>query len=60
VKSPPKKETRSWRTALQTAELHLAYHTIGFLAKLFGEPFWFFVQRRARLLDQIDNEASGQ
>jgi hypothetical protein len=32
------------------------YHIAAFLADLFGQPFWFWEQRRTRLLDLIDNE----
>jgi hypothetical protein len=56
----PPKEKRGVATALQTAELRVAYHTIGFFAKLFGETFWFFEQRRCRLVDRLENEGSDQ
>jgi len=53
--SPRKTKRGPAKTALQTAKLHAAYHAVAFLARAFGEPFWFWEQKRTRLLDRIDN-----
>jgi hypothetical protein len=60
MKSPPKQKRAPAKSALQNAELLAAYHSAQFLAKLFETPFWFFEQKRTRLLDRIDNQRSGR
>ena len=50
MKSPPKAKGGRAKTAL--------YLAAAFLANLFAEPFWFWEQKRAWLLDRIDNQRS--
>jgi hypothetical protein len=54
--APPKQKRAPAKSALQTAKLRVAYHAVAFLTKAFGEPFWFWEQKRGHLLDRIDNE----
>jgi len=51
----PQSNTRCqsrWRLAME-------YHLATFFAALFEPVFWFWEQRRTRLLDLIDNERGG-
>ena len=54
MKSPPKEKPPRGGKGLRTNMT--VYHITAFLAKVFEKPFWFFEQKRASLLDQIDNE----
>jgi hypothetical protein len=38
--------------------LMMEYYVAVFFALLFEQPFWFWEQKRTRLLDRIDNEGS--
>jgi hypothetical protein len=60
MNGPPKKKRGLCGTAPRTFKLRLGYLAAAFLANLFSEPFWFWEQKRAQLLDRIDNERSGQ
>jgi hypothetical protein len=53
---PPKSKRAPAKSALRNAELLAAYHLAASHAKLFERPFWFFEQRRVRLMDQLENE----
>ena len=55
---PPKTKGGPVKTAPQTAKLHAGYLAAAFLANIFGMTFWFFEQKRTRLLDRIDNQRS--
>ena len=55
MNSPPKKKRGLCRTALQTVKLDAVYIALAFFAKAFEGPFWFFEQKRTRLLDRIDS-----
>ena len=51
---PPKQKRRLWRTALLKLQLLAAYHAAAFLARVVARPFWFFEQRRGRLVDELE------
>ena len=53
----PKQKRAPAKSALQSAKLTIKYHALGFLAKLFEKPFWFFEQRRCRIM--IVSKTSG-
>ena len=42
------------KAALQIIKLRLDYAATAILATLFAAPFWFFEQRRGKLLDRIE------
>jgi hypothetical protein len=61
MNAPPKKERGE--LASKTARELIAsahYAVLAFVANLFGAVFWFFEQRRCRLVDSLDNERSMQ
>jgi hypothetical protein len=60
MSGPPKRKRGLCGTALQTLKLRASYIASAVFAKAFEEPFWFFEQKRTRLLDQIDNERGGR
>ena len=42
--------------AFHGLKLHATYIASALFAKAFEGPFWFWEQKRAQLLDRIDNE----
>ncbi len=56
----PPKEKRGLQTALETAELKVAYRVLCLLQAPFGFLFWKIERCKARLLDRIDNERSAR
>ncbi len=46
------------KTALHSFKLLLEYRALGLLQRPFGYLFWLIEQRKARLLDRIENERS--
>jgi hypothetical protein len=57
MNGPPKKargELASKTARKLKASAHYAVLTV--LANIFGEPFWFFEQRRWQLADWLDDE----
>jgi len=56
--APPKQKRRLCGTALRKLRLRGAYHATGIFTNVFGGPFWFLEQRKARLRDRIDNETN--
>jgi hypothetical protein len=60
MRSPPKQKRGLCGTALRNLQLRAEYQAVAFLAKVFEKPFWFFEQRRGRLMGRIANERSDQ
>ena len=56
--APPKAKRRLGGTALRKLQLRVAYGIAALLAIALGWPFWFWEQRRGRLMDRIENERS--
>jgi hypothetical protein len=55
---PPKAKRAPAKSALLKLRLRGAYHATAIFTNVFGGPFWFFEQRKARLRDRIDNETN--
>ncbi len=58
--APPNAKRGPAKTALRDTELQIAYRVATLLAKAFARPFWFFEQKRSRLMDWIDREGCDQ
>jgi hypothetical protein len=56
MNSTPKKAPGAGELTGRKLIVLAQYHALMFFAKMFGEPFWFFEQKRTRMLDRIDNE----
>ncbi len=60
MNAPPQREAPSAGKQTGRKRLIAEYHVLAFFAKMFGEPFWFWEQKRTRLMDRIDNERDDQ
>jgi hypothetical protein len=58
--NPPKAKRAPAKSALRKLRLDAGYHVAGYLANIFGGPFWLFEQRRWRLADLLDNERGNE
>jgi hypothetical protein len=58
VVSGPQKRKRGPGKTAPLITLYAAYFTSAFFARILGESFCFFEQKRTRLLDRIDNQRS--
>jgi hypothetical protein len=56
MKFPPRKAPGAGELTGRKLIALVNYHATAFFAKLFSQPFWFFEQKRTRLLDRLDNE----
>lgn len=55
----PKVKRAPAKSALQNAELVVAYRFLNILQAPLGFLFWMVEQRKARLMDRIESERSG-
>jgi len=60
MNSPPREKPLLGGEGLRKLTTAAAYHAAQLLARILGESFWFFEQKRCWLMDQIENERSRQ